>query len=437
MDIEPKTGKQITPSDGTVPAAVSREHLYEEVWAAPMTKVAQRYGVSGSFLARVCAQLSIPRPGRGYWARLAVGMITERPSLPAALPGDLVEWAPHGGTARVADSLPTPPPKHRRRSRQNSPNIARTGQHPLLSEVSQVFLAGRQSMVGFLKPAKRLLPDINVSKDTLPKALAVGNELFQLLEERGYKVALAPSNSQLGRREFDERERGGAARHYSDLWRPWRPTVVHVGTVAIGITLFELTEDVPARWKDGKYVRLLDCGGTKRGSPLLNEWVTTHNMPSGRLCVQAYSPYSGTDWQQQWRETKPDGLSRQLASIVKTLERKAGEIAELVEIARRKAAEEHDRWSQQFEKWKREQTERERQKAVEDSREDLMAAINAWREARQIEDFLSEIEQACNRTTGETRVELLDRLLQARRLLGEPDAIGHLLRWRTPNERLS
>lgn len=46
--------------------AVTRETLYEEVWAEPMTKVAARYGVSSSFLARVCERLNVPRPSRGY-----------------------------------------------------------------------------------------------------------------------------------------------------------------------------------------------------------------------------------------------------------------------------------------------------------------------------------------------------------------------------------
>ena len=47
---------------------VSREELYGLVWSEPMTKVAARYEVSSSFLARVCARLNVPRPPRGYWA---------------------------------------------------------------------------------------------------------------------------------------------------------------------------------------------------------------------------------------------------------------------------------------------------------------------------------------------------------------------------------
>lgn len=52
---------------------ISREELYKLVWAEPMTKVAARFDVSGSYLARMCTLLNVPRPERGYWAKMAVG----------------------------------------------------------------------------------------------------------------------------------------------------------------------------------------------------------------------------------------------------------------------------------------------------------------------------------------------------------------------------
>ncbi len=52
---------------------ITREDLYELVWSTPMIKVAEKFEVSGSYLARVCTELRVPRPERGYWAKLAVG----------------------------------------------------------------------------------------------------------------------------------------------------------------------------------------------------------------------------------------------------------------------------------------------------------------------------------------------------------------------------
>ena len=45
---------------------ISREELYELVWCVPMVKVAEKFKVSGSYMARVCANLSVPRPEREH-----------------------------------------------------------------------------------------------------------------------------------------------------------------------------------------------------------------------------------------------------------------------------------------------------------------------------------------------------------------------------------
>ena len=50
---------------------ITRDHLYEQVWAKPMLAVAKDYEVSANYLARVCASLNVPWPPRGYWATVA------------------------------------------------------------------------------------------------------------------------------------------------------------------------------------------------------------------------------------------------------------------------------------------------------------------------------------------------------------------------------
>ena len=78
---------------------VTREKLFEEVWAEPMTTVARRYGVSSNYMARVCFRMGIPRPSRGFWAKQAAGQSPERPQLPPANPEDETEWTPGGRTS--------------------------------------------------------------------------------------------------------------------------------------------------------------------------------------------------------------------------------------------------------------------------------------------------------------------------------------------------
>lgn len=81
---------------------ISRETLYEQAWSTPMTKIAVRYGVSSSYLARVFTDLDIPRPPVGYWAQVAVGKGKARPPLPPAEQGSLDAWSRNGARVRVA-----------------------------------------------------------------------------------------------------------------------------------------------------------------------------------------------------------------------------------------------------------------------------------------------------------------------------------------------
>jgi integrase len=63
--------------------AIDRRTLYGELWKEPATVVATRYGISATFLARVCTRLRIPRPPRGYWMKPA----DERPAAPPLFRG--------------------------------------------------------------------------------------------------------------------------------------------------------------------------------------------------------------------------------------------------------------------------------------------------------------------------------------------------------------
>src|SRR5262245_4542050 len=107
--------------------AISREQLYQEVWAKPMTAVATKYKVSSSFLARVCTRLNVPRPPRGYWARQKVGQSPKQPPLPEPTAGHELEWSPGGGVFRVtARPLPQAPNKRIRKPAASAMSTATT-----------------------------------------------------------------------------------------------------------------------------------------------------------------------------------------------------------------------------------------------------------------------------------------------------------------------
>nr|WP_237613906.1 hypothetical protein [Pseudomonas syringae] len=81
---------------------VTRESLYEQAWSTPMTKIAERYGVSSSYLARVFTHLNIPRPAVGYWAKVAAGKRKATPPLPEVQPGALLAWSRNGAPEQIS-----------------------------------------------------------------------------------------------------------------------------------------------------------------------------------------------------------------------------------------------------------------------------------------------------------------------------------------------
>lgn len=412
---------------------IAREALYGEVWAEPMTKVAARYEVSSSFLARVCTRLNVPRPERGYWAQLKVGKAPAKPALPEARPGDELEWVRDGEPNSVPRALPKPPNEGTRQPRQ--PRRVRPAHHNLLLGTREHYDAARETDSGYLRPWKKRLVDVFTTRATLERALDLANTLFLALEDRGHRVVLAPRDEHLQRPEVDERSAGGRERYYYATWRPDRPTVVYVGTVAIGLTLFELSEEVEVRYVNGKYVPVTQLPVPKRRVALAYELAHKRDTPSGRLCLRATSPYWLAKWEKQWREAQGDDLTAKVSHIVRELESEAATIARLVEEGKRQAEIQRKRWEEEHARWQREEAERRRLQCIKESREQLFTIIESWGLAKRIEGFFEDAEQRAGSLEREDREALLDRLRRARALLGGIDALRRFRGWKAPEEQ--
>lgn len=414
---------------------LSREALYALVWSEPMLKVAAWFDVSSSYMARICTLLNVPRPERGYWAKLAVGKAPPIPPLPAARPGDELVWS-RDEYVTVSRPLPRPPSKSpKRRSKKKGDTL---DQHPLVHGAKELFEAGRLSREGYLKPAKRLLVDLIITKETLDKALTFANRLFSKFEERGHRVVLSPKTENFHRAAVDVHEVPRKKRGYEndDLWCPYRRTVVYVGTVAIGLVVVEMSEEVEVRYVDGKYIREKDYVPSKRRSYTFDHsWTTNKDFPTGRLRLQAYSPYPRADWSKCWEETKSRDLGSRTKAIVKELEAAAVDIARMVEEGERKAELERQRRAAEQEQWRREEAKRRAAQARKDSTADLLQIISGWAEANRIEQFFRDAERRAADLDGEDEAKMLERLKLARGLVGSIDALDHFMVWRSPDER--
>lgn len=414
--------------------SVSREELYQLVWTQPMTKVAEQFGVSGSYLARVCVLMNVPRPERGYWAKLQVGKAPPQEPLPEAQPGDQLHWSRDDSV--LAPQRPRPAFK---RPRKTKIHVPQGKIHRLILGAKPLFEKTRRIEEGeYLRPYKRLLVDVTSSEACLTKALDFANNLFNALESAGHRVVIPPSSEKLQRASIEVRENPVKKQydHYNHgFWSPDRPTVVYGGRVPIGLCIVEMSESVLLRYVRGKYIRESEYVPPKSSRYYTEHtWTTTKDLPSGRLRLIAYAPYYRVDWTTSWQETKKVSLTSSVKPVVRALENASGELVTLLDEADRKAEEERQAWIAQQEKWRREEDEKKVQQSVAESRQQLESIIQQWSYVKSIEQFLVGVEESLNELLEEEREKVAERLRLAREFLGSQNPLDFLLAWKTPQE---
>ncbi|MCF8152463.1 MAG: hypothetical protein K9J80_17180, partial [Sulfuritalea sp.] len=412
--------------------------LYELVWSTPMIRVAEKFEVSGSYLARVCTELRVPRPERGYWAKLAVGKAPQRPALPEPLPGDPFVWS-------RADGLPAPvvpTPRQAPTTRTSRPSRPVVGIHGLIRGAKVHFLAGRKvDDDSHLKPYKKLLVDITASRSGLDKALDFANELFNALESAGHRVVIAPSDAHFQRERITEKEVPPKKEPrydpygYDRCWSPFRPTVVYVDTIAFGLALIEMTESVEMRYVNGNYIRESEYVPPKTRRYVDHTWTTTRDLPSGRMRLVVYSPYRNVSWSATYQEATNRTLTQDIPQIVKSIESEVAPIIEKLQEAERQA-----------EIWRLErlaEEERRRQEddwrcialSVKESREQLEQVIQAWSNVIRLEEFFRGVEDRAQHLPESEHRDVLERLRLAREFVGTQEPLDFFRGWKTPLER--
>ena len=218
-----------------------------------------------------------------YWAKLLVGKAPSPDLLPAARPGDQLFWTKDGEVRAYSkpraslEQIPRPQVR-----------IPREHVHGLIRGAKAHYENSRPVDDGaYLKPFKKLLVDITSSKACLDKALGFANDLFNAFESVGHRATISTQNERFRRAAVDEREVHGKLRdpyYHTAPGAPYRPTVVYVGSVAIGLALVEMSEEVLLRYVRGKYIRDADYIPPKPSRLAADHtWTTSRALPSGRL----------------------------------------------------------------------------------------------------------------------------------------------------------
>lgn len=416
----------------------TREELYAAVWTEPLRKLAERFQVSDSYLARVCDSLNIPRPNAGHWAKKDAGKASRPPALPPAQAGEPTEWHPGGGVL-VRRSMPRANP-----AREREPKSACAKTHGLIQGAAGDFLKTRklEDWWDYLRPYKRNLVDITVSQTKLEDALTFANALFLALEAKGHRVSLIDRHyyGVWRRRAFGTGEQPVQKEEYNPndrSWAPQRLTVVHIAGHMIGLALVEVAVPTPLRYVgNSTYVRDADYVVPKgRFRHATDTWTITRDCPTSRLRLVAYAPYCRVDLAEHWQENGKSPLLARLSNIVAGIETFGTKMPALVA----EGDTQLERERRQYEAEERQRAMRENRRRIEEStrqsQEQLDALIRHWAEIKARSEFLERLGQDIARLPASERASLEARLALARELVGPTDPMPHFHAWQAPAER--
>jgi len=322
---------------------ITRDQLYAEVWAEPATKVAARYGISSTALAKICRKLDVPAPDRGYWALHAVGRAPVTPRLAPAGRGtqlihEIVRRVPTGPVndrvSRLTIAVPETLPER----------------HPLTEQLDSRLRAelGRKHC-GAVRPAtNHQCLDVRVSVNTHSRVLLIVDALVRGVEARGHTVEATPVSP--SRDPYRMRSDTGSF------------TYLVVNGQRIMFHIEELTDQVPTL--DGK----IQSNSTLRDrSGRLLEI-----RPSGRLQL-TIDAYCGEGERRTWR----DGRSQRLEKC----------LGEVIELAERVAA----RANAQAEAERLREVEARRQQHLQTLLKDCQERAATWNKIRQMQAFLDAV----------------------------------------------
>jgi hypothetical protein len=225
--------------------------------------------------------------------------------------------------------------------------------------------------------------------------------------------------------------------YHRNLWTPDRVTATHIGDIAIGLTLFEMTEEVETVYVgNSTYVPVKSLTEQQlRRFAEPNYWRSKKEAATGRLCLQAYCASGLVKWSKRWPETKPGSFQGMVPGIVDELEGFAPTLVVQLQEAKERAAAERRRWEEQQRQWELERERARQEKARQDAKHDLLAAITAWDEGRRISSYFGSVEQEIGHLPAEEAARLRERLDLARELVGPLDPLAALRAWKSPHER--
>lgn len=418
----------------------NRQSLYELVWSKPTDEIVITFKISKQTLIAKCVELQIPRPLEGYWRAVEKGAAPPVPSLPPYKLKESIHPHIHSHellNAEVEGETPLPAGlKSSRKARPKSPSRSMLGAQ-LFFATKAILLNSPITQLGYYKPSKRKLLDVNVSDRGMSGAEAFFLKLFAAVEKNGLLVRLAEMSESLRRRDIVVSEDGSREFLYPSLWKPSNESVICIDGLNVGFSLVEMTEDVPTKEVKGRYVRdekMIDWSRGKNSAHL--GYYSRRHIPCGRFRFQLYSPYEPDGWHQVFTQTKSCGLISQIPQMIKALRAAVPIMKKEIEAQKERAEAQRLRLELQIIEYEKREVIRRNEEAYTNSVSELQGIMAKWTEDMRVEQFFIDAERDIQNCDPALQDKLRERLKAARDFMQGETALQRLLKWRTPDERL-
>ncbi|MEK7841820.1 MAG: hypothetical protein AAB197_04020 [Deltaproteobacteria bacterium] len=341
---------------------ISRQELYEKVWATPTTILAKGYGISDVALAKICKKHKIPKPPLGYWARVAAGKKVVRKPLPPIAEPDLQEVRIRKRSAGTGKERLPPETKTALAAEKAEANRIHVpsqceSPHPLVERTLKSLQSAAKNEFGLVRPKAKQCLDIAVSGDNIDRSMSIMDALVKALEGRGHPVSVLEDNGP-------------------------RRTSVTVLDESVQIQLKELLDhkekDVTPKQRE--------------------DYLSWHRrpefeyFPSGRLALCIVSKDT-EGCRRLWADGTTQKVEDRLNSFIGGLVM----AAEAIKTARAKREQWEKEWKE--EERRRQEAERRRWQEEEKIRE-LEEQIASWEKSQTVRQFLSAAELAMTEKHG-------------------------------------
>lgn len=351
---------------------MTREELFNEVWARPMTKIAAELGISDVALKKICDKHRVPVPGRGYWAKVSAGKKVKRAYYRPVEDSELNRVLIYGSPEQrlpVAVKNAKDQAKTRERNLENKVEVpvAPVALIPKVIKTQEKLKKAKGSDMGLVSLSGSEYFDVSCAPGSIERVSSFLNAIVLAAENRGYQVLKGD----------------GALVFFVD------EEIMHVKIIEQVVrtkhepTEAELAEVAKWERRRERQSRSWDSiSWTPRPAP--PEWDHT---PSGLLQVvinEGQYVHAGL------RRTFGDGKTQRIENLINSILQAFATWSAAIKEKRADDARRKKEWEEQ----ERVRDEKRRQNNLEGKRiEALSNLTERYQKYRQVMDFITEVEK--------------------------------------------